>query len=86
MVCDSKRVVVSYRQKYVHKVLVNCLVKHAQEKREVRWIDRPDMSIAVDWDEKNQPKQTKLVVCHEVYTDHVDIITKSKFFHAESMI
>ena len=29
---DSKRVVVSYKQKYVHEVLVNCLVKLAQEK------------------------------------------------------
>ena len=29
---DSRRVVVSYKRKYVHKVLVNCLVKLAQEK------------------------------------------------------
>ena len=29
---DSKRVVVIYKQKYVHKVLVNRLVKLAQEK------------------------------------------------------
>ena len=29
---DSRRVVVSYKQKYVHLVLVNCLVKLAQEK------------------------------------------------------
>ena len=29
---DSRRVVVSYKQKYVHKVLVNSLVKLAQEK------------------------------------------------------
>ena len=28
---DSKRVVVSYKRKYVHKVLVYCLVKLAQE-------------------------------------------------------
>ena len=28
---DSRRVVVSYKQKYVHKVLVNRLVKLAQE-------------------------------------------------------
>ena len=27
---DSRRVV-SYKRKYVHEVLVNCLVKHAQE-------------------------------------------------------
>ena len=29
---DSRRVVVSYMPKYVHEVLVNCLVKLAQEK------------------------------------------------------
>ena len=28
---DSRRVVVSYKRKYVHEVLVNRLVKHAQE-------------------------------------------------------
>ena len=27
---DSRRVVVSYKHKYVHKVVVNCLVKLAQ--------------------------------------------------------
>ena len=30
---DSRRVVVSYKRKYVHEVLVNRLVKHAQEKK-----------------------------------------------------
>ena len=29
---DSRRVVVSYKQKYVHKVLINCLVQLAQQK------------------------------------------------------
>ena len=29
---DSRRVDFSYKRKYVHKVLVNCLVKLAQEK------------------------------------------------------
>ena len=33
---DSRRVVVSYKQKYAHKVLVNCLIKLAQEKSVVR--------------------------------------------------
>ena len=28
---DSRRVVVSYKRKYVHEVLVNCLVKLSQE-------------------------------------------------------
>ena len=34
-ICDSnysRRVVVSYKRKYVHEVLVNCLLKLAQEK------------------------------------------------------
>ena len=30
---QTRRIVVSYKQKYVHEVLVNCLVKLAQEKR-----------------------------------------------------
>ena len=30
---DSRRVVVSYKLKYVHEVLVICLVKLAQEKK-----------------------------------------------------
>ena len=29
---DSRRVVVSYKRKYVQEILVNCLVKLAQEK------------------------------------------------------
>ena len=33
---DSRRVAVSYKQKYVHKVLVNGLVKLVQEKSVVR--------------------------------------------------
>ena len=33
---NPRRVVVSYKQKYVHKVLVNRLVKLAQEKGVVR--------------------------------------------------
>ena len=33
---DSRRVVVSYKQKYVHEVLVNCFVKSTQEKV---WLD-----------------------------------------------
>ena len=30
---DLRRVVVSYKRKYVYKVLVNCLVKLAEENR-----------------------------------------------------
>ena len=48
------RVVVSYKRKYVHEVLNNCLVKFAKEKRMVRSTDRPEMTIAVDWYVKNQ--------------------------------
>ena len=33
---DSRRVVVSYKGKYVHQVLVNCLVKLAQKISVVR--------------------------------------------------
>ena len=33
---DSRRVVFSYKRKYVHKVLVNCLFKLAQDKNVVR--------------------------------------------------
>ena len=29
---DSRRVFVIYKRKYVHEILVNCLVKLAQEK------------------------------------------------------
>ena len=49
--------VVSYKREYVHEVLVNCLVKPAQEKV---WLDsdRPDIPIAVNWDIKNQTKPT----------------------------
>ena len=32
----SRRIVVSYKGKYVHEVLVNCLFKLAQEKSVVR--------------------------------------------------
>ena len=38
---DSRRVVVSYKRKYVHKVLVNGLVKFAQEKSVARKLTIP---------------------------------------------
>ena len=50
----DSRVVVSYKQKYVHEVLVNRLVKLAKEKC-------PDMTLAVDWDVKNQTKQSLII-------------------------
>ena len=57
---DSRRVVVSYKRKYVQEVLVNRLVKLGQEKSVVRGTDRPDMTIAVDWEEKNQTENKHL--------------------------
>ena len=44
---DSRRVFVSYKRKYVHEVLVNRLVKLAQEKV---WLgeQRLSLTIAVD--------------------------------------
>ena len=48
----SRWVVVSYKRKYVHEVLVNRLVKLAQEKK----CGYVNLTIAVDWDVKNQTK------------------------------
>ena len=59
---DSRRVVVSYRLKHVHKVLVNRLVKLVQEKSVVRLTDHPHMAIAVDWDFKHQTKPN-IILC-----------------------
>ena len=56
---DSIRVIVSYKRKYVHEVLVNSLVKFAEEKSVVRRTDCPDMTIAVNWGVKNETKQKK---------------------------
>ena len=55
---DSRRVVFSHKRRYVHKILVICLLKLAQEKSVVRSTDRLDMTIAVDLDVKHQTKQT----------------------------
>ena len=53
----SRRIVVSYKRKYVHEVLVNCLIKLAQEKSVVSRADRPTITIAVDLGRK-ATKQT----------------------------
>ena len=42
----------------MHEVLVNRLFKLAQEKSVVMWNDPLIMTIAVDWDVKQQIKQT----------------------------
>ena len=58
---DSKRVCCSYKQKHVHKVLVNRLVNLAcPGKSVVTWTDHLDMTIAVDWDVKPQPNKQSL--------------------------
>ena len=54
----SRRIVVSFKRNYVYEVLVNRIFKLAQGKHVVRWTDRPDMTIAVDWDLKLQTKTT----------------------------
>ena len=59
---DSRRAVVSYKWKYVHEVLVKCMVKLAQEKSVVRWTDLLNMIITVDWDVKPQTKQNCLAL------------------------
>ena len=46
----------------MHEVLVNRLVKLAQEKSVVRSTERPDMTIAVDWDVKNQTNQPTITL------------------------
>ena len=43
----------------MHKILVNLLVKLAQEKSEVRRTDRLHMTIAVDWDVKTSNQTNK---------------------------
>ena len=62
----SRRVVVSYQRKYVDEVLVNCLFKLAQEKV---WLDDDSsvMTIAVDWDVKQQNLQTKEIFVLSIF-------------------
>ena len=55
---ESRRVVVSYKRKYVHEILHNCLAKLVQVKSVVSCTEHPDMAIAVDWRVKLQTKQT----------------------------
>ena len=54
---NARRIVVSYKQKYVHKILVNCLFKLARGKSVVKKTDCPAMTIAVDLGRKTT-KQT----------------------------
>ena len=54
----QEKVVVSYKRKYEHELLVICLFKPAQEKSVVRWTDRPAMTIAVDLGRKATKQPT----------------------------
>ena len=54
----SRRIVGSYKRKYVHEVLVNSLVKLAQEKSDVMLTDHPNMTIAADQYVTQQPNLT----------------------------
>ena len=60
---DSRRVVVSYKRKYVHKVLINHLLKFAEEKVRLGeltfllFVTFLTMTIAVDWDVEHLTKQ-----------------------------
>ena len=62
---DSRRVVFSYKLKYVHKVLVNRLVKPAQQKKV--WLDelpsRHDQSCWLGHKTQNQTKHLSLLCC-----------------------
>ena len=57
MLNHSRRVVVSYKRKYMHKVLVKRLFKLAQAKNVDRWTGRPAMNIAVYWNVKQPTHQ-----------------------------
>ena len=54
---NSRRAVVSYKRKFVHKALVNHRVKACPGKRVVRLADHLDMTIAVEWDREPQAIQ-----------------------------
>ena len=60
---DSRRVFVSYKRKYVHLLGQACL-----ETSVARWTYCVDMTIAVDWDIKNQKKQSTLIAVIEFYS------------------
>ena len=57
--------VVSYKWKYEHRVLVNNLVKFAQEKSVVRLTYHLYMTIAVDWEVKPQNQTNKRNILYQ---------------------
>ena len=69
------------RESMCTKLLVNRLLKPAQEKSVVKWIDRPAMTIAVDMGRKatktNKTKtKSKLTCIHSVFNKIHSIIKK----------
>ena len=59
-----KNVVVSYKRKYVHKLLVNRLFKPAQEKVWLGELTVPQWPSMLTWDVKQQNKQTNKQYLH----------------------
>ena len=57
-IADSRRAVVTYWQKYVHKVLVNCLEDLSLPRKSVvRLTDPPDMTLTVYRESKTATQQ-----------------------------
>ena len=54
-------------QLLISNTVVNPLFKLSQEKSVARWTDSPDMTIAADWDLKQQNKQTNKHIYFFVY-------------------
>ena len=79
---NSRRDVVSYKRKYVHEVLVNCLDKLSQAcsgKSVVRLKYRADMTIAVDWDVKTKTKINKTKTIKKTY----HLVWTATFFYED---
>ena len=65
----SKRVVVSCKRKEVHEVSQAC---------RLGWRDCPNMTIAVDWAVKHQPKTIKIFSHHALVIDACKILEKGE--------
>ena len=55
----------------MHKILVNRLIKLAHEKGVVRRIDRPDWTIVVDRDVKQQTKPKRHTTVGDNWSDFI---------------
>ena len=82
----SRRVVVGYKPKYVHEVLVNCLFKLAQEKSVVRRTDRPIMTIAVDSGRKATKQTNKHLFYIGLYRENYGKIFLSETIRLRTLI